>query len=85
MLEEEGSLVGRALWWGRGDIAPSVLDALDVLPEVADARAAAVTLLRGGHADFEKVGEPYPPCVHRPPARGLARRRGGGPRSHVAV
>src|SRR5664279_3157971 len=57
VLEEDGRLVGRALWWGRGETAPSALDALDVLPEVADARAAAVKLLRGGHSDFARVGD----------------------------
>ena len=62
VLEDEGRPVGRALWWGRGDTAPSVLDALDVLPEVADARSAAVALLRGGHADLASVGEPAPPA-----------------------
>ena len=57
VLEDEGRLVGRALWWGRGHSAPSVLDALDVLPEVGDPRSAAVELLRGGHADFAVSGE----------------------------
>lgn len=57
VLEQEGRLVGRALWWGRGDVVPSVLDALDVLPEVDDPRSAAVELLRGGHADFATSGE----------------------------
>lgn len=54
-------MMGRALWWGRGPTAPSALDALDVLPEVADCRAAAVELLRGGHADFARVGGSSPP------------------------
>lgn len=57
VLEQEGRLVGRALWWGRGDSVPSALDALDVLPEVDDARSAAVGLLRGGHGDFAASGE----------------------------
>lgn len=61
VLEEHGRLVGRALWWGRGEAAPGALDALDVLPEVADARAAAVKLLRGGHSDFARVSDASPP------------------------
>lgn len=48
VLEDEGRLVGRALWWGRDGSTPSALDALDVLPEVDDPRAAAVDLLRAG-------------------------------------
>lgn len=69
VLEEEGRLVGRALWWGSGDTAPSALDALDVLPEVAGPRAAAVEMLRGGHADFARLGVPLlPPYTVRLPA-----------------
>ncbi|KQP80138.1 hypothetical protein ASF37_00440 [Aeromicrobium sp. Leaf289] len=48
VLEDEGRLVGRALWWGRDGSTPSALDALDVLPEVDDPRTAAVDLLRAG-------------------------------------
>lgn len=61
VLEEQGRLVGRALWWGRGHTTPSALDALDVLPDVANAPAAAVTMLHGGHADFARIGEAVPP------------------------
>lgn len=55
-LEHEGRLVGRALWWGRGDSVPSAMDALDVLPQVDDPRSAAVQLLRGGRDDFAASG-----------------------------
>jgi ribosomal protein S18 acetylase RimI-like enzyme len=48
--------VGRALWWGRDESAPGALDALDVLQEVDDPRAAAVELLRAGHAAFAEAG-----------------------------
>lgn len=48
VLEDEGRLVGRALWWGRDGSTPSALDALDVLPEVEDPRGAAVDPLRAG-------------------------------------
>ncbi len=61
VLEQDGRLVGRALWWGRGDSVPGALDALDVLAEVEDPRSAAVELLRGGHDDFAASGEPVLP------------------------
>ena len=68
VLEEEGRLVGRALWWGRGDSLPSALDAVDVLPEVDDPRSAAADLLRGGHADLAAsgVGRPLPYTARLP-------------------
>lgn len=50
LLEDEGRLVGRVLWWGR-DGSPSAVDALDVLPDLDDPRAAAVDLLRAGLGD----------------------------------
>jgi RimJ/RimL family protein N-acetyltransferase len=56
VLEEEGRLVGRALWWGRGDSVPSELDAVDVLPELDEPRSAAADLLRRGHADLTASG-----------------------------
>ena len=68
LLEDEGRLLGRALWWGRGDAVPSALDALDVLPELDDPRSAAVDLLRSGHADFAATGERLlPPYTVRLP------------------
>jgi RimJ/RimL family protein N-acetyltransferase len=68
LLEDDGRLVGRALWWGRGDSVPSALDALDVVPELADPRSAAVDMLRGGHADFATSGQPVlPPYTVRLP------------------
>lgn len=54
-------MVGRALWWGRGETTPSALDALDVLPEVADPRSAAAAMLQGGHADLASPGRASPP------------------------
>ena len=61
ILEEGATVVGRALWWGRGETAPSALDALDVLPEVVDPRASAAELLRAGHSDFSSADEPLLP------------------------
>jgi len=57
LLEEEGRLLGRALWWGRGEV-PSALDALDVLPELDGPRSAAVDLLRAGLDSFGTVSPP---------------------------
>jgi RimJ/RimL family protein N-acetyltransferase len=60
LVEHDGRLLGRALWWGRGGSAPSALDALDVLPEVEDPRAAALGLLCAGHAELAASGAPVP-------------------------
>lgn len=57
LLEEEGRLLGRALWWGRGEV-PSALDALDVLPELDDPWSAAVDLLRAGLDSFGTISPP---------------------------
>jgi RimJ/RimL family protein N-acetyltransferase len=68
LLEDDGRLVGRALWWGRGDSVPSALDALDIVPDIDDPVSAAVDMLRGGHADFAASGKPVlPPYTVRLP------------------
>ncbi len=48
LIEDAGALVGRALWWGRGETVPSALDTLDVLPGVPNRRLLATELLRQG-------------------------------------
>lgn len=58
LVEHDGRLVGRALWWGRSS-APAALDALDVLPEVDDPRSVAVEMLRGG---LEALGLSHVPA-----------------------
>jgi len=57
LLERDGRVLGRALWWGRGD-SPSALETLDVLPEVDvdDPGSAAGELLRAGHARLAGSG-----------------------------
>ena len=68
VLEAEGRVVGRALWWGSGD-GPSALDALDLLPEVARPAESAALLLRHGLADLVRLGDPVPPpyTIRLPP------------------
>ena len=61
LTEEEGRLVGRALWWGGSGTVPSALDTLDVLPEIDDPQSAASELVRGGLADFGVHREQQPP------------------------
>lgn len=58
VLEQDDRIVGRALWWGRGATTPIVLETLDLLPHLADPRALAVGLIRGGHARFALARPP---------------------------
>lgn len=68
VLEQDGQLLGRALWWGRGDTAPSALDAVDVLPAAGDPRAAALAMLRAGHQELAALGlKSLPPFTLRLP------------------
>lgn len=51
--DEDGQVLGRALWWGRGDSErPIALDCLQVRSSVADPGALAAGLLAAGHAAF---------------------------------
>lgn len=57
----DGSLVGRALWWGRDGTAPIALDVLDVahvdgLLAVPERAEAGKTLLQAGHAGLRAQG-----------------------------
>ncbi|MFE9464304.1 GNAT family N-acetyltransferase [Streptomyces virginiae] len=53
--DEEGEILARALWWGRGDSErPIALDCLQVRASVADPAAVAAGLLEAGHAAFGK-------------------------------
>ncbi len=62
VVEEDGRLLGRALWWGRGDDGvPRALDTLDVLPEVGNQRSVAVELLGAGHAEVLASGASHLP------------------------
>lgn len=51
--DEDGEVLGRALWWGRADSErPVALDCLQVRASVADPAALAAGLLAAGHAAF---------------------------------
>ncbi|MBW0115959.1 GNAT family N-acetyltransferase [Pseudonocardia abyssalis] len=51
VAEQDGAIVGRALWWGRSDdAAPVALDCLHVRPGVPDRAGLAHRLLTAGHA-----------------------------------
>ncbi|MFJ7155386.1 GNAT family N-acetyltransferase [Streptomyces sp. NPDC101118] len=54
---EDGELLARALWWGRGDGAyPAALDCLHVRDTVADPAGLAAGLLAAGHGAFRAAG-----------------------------
>lgn len=57
IAEEDGRVLGRALWWGRADSEhPIVLDCLSVDPSVADPAALAAELLTAAHRAFAERG-----------------------------
>lgn len=54
--DENGEILGRALWWGRPDSEqPIVLDCLQVRACVPDPASVAAGLLAAGHAAFGKL------------------------------
>ncbi|MGA5823314.1 GNAT family N-acetyltransferase [Kitasatospora sp. NPDC094028] len=57
IAEEDGRVLGRALWWGRTDSEhPIVLDCLSVHPAVTDPAALAADLLAAAHRAFAEQG-----------------------------
>ncbi|GAA1937856.1 GNAT family N-acetyltransferase [Kitasatospora viridis] len=57
LAEQDGRVLGRALWWGRSDSdRPIVLDCLSVHPSVADPAALAAELLAAAHRTFAAQG-----------------------------
>ena len=61
LVEDEGALVGRALWWGRADGAlPLSLDVLDLAQHVEDCAGVAVQVLSAAHARFAEQGAEKP-------------------------
>ncbi|GLY14904.1 N-acetyltransferase [Kineosporia sp. NBRC 101677] len=59
VLDDEGVVVGRALWWGRSDsVTPLALDCLHLLERVDDRAAVAGHLLQQAHAGFTAVRHP---------------------------
>jgi hypothetical protein len=61
LVEDDGAVVGRALWWGRADGAlPLSLDVLDVGEHVEDRAGVAAELLAAAHAHFAGQGAHKP-------------------------
>ncbi len=57
LVEDDGVLVGRALWWGRAQGSlPTALDALDVAGHVDDPESVAVELLTAARAALVERG-----------------------------
>lgn len=61
LVEIDGVLAGRALWWGRPDAArPLALDALDLAEGVDEPAVVAAELLRTAHAALAERGVKVP-------------------------
>lgn len=57
LVEFEGTVVGRALWWGRPDAPrPLSLDALDLAVRVGDPAGVAAELLNAAYAAYAEQG-----------------------------
>lgn len=68
VIEDDGHLLGRALWWGRADSAvPLSLDALDLAPGLEDPVGRASELLRAGLAALTEPGSRPPEYTVRVP------------------
>jgi GNAT superfamily N-acetyltransferase len=62
LAEDEGELVGRAVWWApAGRESPVALDCLWVAADVADRTAVATALLQAGHAGLQDGDAEKPP------------------------
>lgn len=59
-LDDDGSIVGRALWWGRDEHKPIALDVWDAVPGHDMSEAILSALLEQGHAAVEVHGTPTP-------------------------
>ncbi len=61
LVERDGVLAGRALWWGRPDAAlPVALDALDLAEHVEEPAVVAAELLNTAHAALAEQGVKVP-------------------------
>lgn len=57
LVESEGALAGRALWWGKSDASrPVALDVLDLAEDVDDPAGVAAELLNAAHAALVEQG-----------------------------
>ncbi len=61
LVEDDGVVVGRALWWGRADGAvPLSLDVVDLAEQVEDRAGVGAELLSAAHADLTAQGATKP-------------------------
>ena len=58
--DDEGSIIGRALWWGRDESRPLALDVFDVDVPTPRRESIGTMLLLAGHAGLARLG-------HEPP------------------
>ncbi len=66
--DDGGTVIGRAMWWGRDARAPIALDVWDVHPRAAERPVIAAALLEHGHTNLarEGVATPLPHTVRVP-------------------
>lgn len=59
-IDSTGTVIGRALWWGRDQQTPIALDVWDVIADHAEAARVLRALLERGHAVLAARGIPVP-------------------------
>lgn len=59
-IDKQGSVLGRAMWWGRDTDRPLVLDVWDAHPESASRRQLLTALIEHGHAALARLGVAVP-------------------------
>lgn len=60
VIDDQGRLIGRALWWGRDGSRPLALDVLDVHAPTPQREEIGKGLLRAGHAGLADLGYKLP-------------------------
>ncbi len=58
--DDQGRLLGRALWWGRDSSRPLALDVLDIDVPTPQQEGIGTMLLRVGHAGLARLGHKAP-------------------------
>jgi len=58
--DDQGRIIGRALWWGRDGSRPLALDVLDVDVPEPQQEVIGKMLLRAGHAGLARLGHESP-------------------------
>ncbi len=59
-IQDDGRLIGRALWWGHDDTAPKALDVLDIEESTEFRAEVATALLHAGHRALSAQGVQVP-------------------------